>query len=409
MGYKMNTTTLLDQHIMKTYGRQPITLIRGEGMYVWDDSGRRYLDCLGGIAVNGVGHCHPKVVSAIQAQCEQLMHTSNLYYSEIQNRLADKLIETTNGVFERVMFINSGAEAVETSLKIARKHGKISLPEHTEGSKTKIIACENSFHGRTMGALSATGQPKYQEPFLPLIPDFVHVPYNDLDSLQAAMDDQVCAIIVEPILGESGIFPADRNFLKYARTLCDKFGALLIFDEIQTGMGRTGSWWAYQHYDVIPDLFTTAKALGGGLPISAVVARGDAATTLVPGDHGSTFAGNPVCCAAALATFDIMEKNDLLHNATAMGDSFRRALTNELSDQLSEVRQVGLLIGVGLKQPIAKQVLAESLKLGLIVNAVGDHTIRMLPPLIIEQEHIDEAVGMLKEAIERVKLPSVTV
>ncbi len=405
----MNTTTLLDQHIMKTYGRQPITLIRGEGMYVWDDSGRRYLDCLGGIAVNGVGHCHPKVVSAIQAQCEQLMHTSNLYYSEIQNRLADKLIETTNGVFERVMFINSGAEAVETSLKIARKHGKISLPEHTEGSKTKIIACENSFHGRTMGALSATGQPKYQEPFLPLIPDFVHVPYNDLDSLQAAMDDQVCAIIVEPILGESGIFPADRNFLKYARTLCDKFGALLIFDEIQTGMGRTGSWWAYQHYDVIPDLFTTAKALGGGLPISAVVARGDAATTLVPGDHGSTFAGNPVCCAAALATFDIMEKNDLLHNATAMGDSFRRALTNELSDQLSEVRQVGLLIGVGLKQPIAKQVLAESLKLGLIVNAVGDHTIRMLPPLIIEQEHIDEAVGMLKEAIERVKLPSVTV
>jgi predicted acetylornithine/succinylornithine family transaminase len=404
----MKEQLTLDQHIMHTYARHPVTLTRGEGVYVWDIDGKRYLDCLGGIAVNAVGHCHPKVVKAIQEQAATLMHTSNLFHTEPQNRLADRLIETTNGDFTRIFFSNSGAEANEAALKIGRKWGKragSSAPirgdwKETRAEKTKIVSATGSFHGRTFGTLSATAKPQYQEPFAPLVPDFVHVQYNDLDALQDAVDESTCAVILEPIQGESGIHPADGKFLKYARTLCDKFGALLIFDEIQCGLGRTGFWWAYQMYGVIPDVMTSAKGLGGGLPIGATLARAEAADVLAPGDHGSTFAGNAVTTSAALATIEAIDSEGLIANAAQVGDYMRNKLSHELSNHIAEVRGSGLMLGVELKEPIAKKIVAESLKNGLILNATGETTLRLLPPLIITRQQVDEAVEILKKALD---------
>ena len=386
---------------MHTYARFPITLVRGEGMYVWDESGKRYLDFLGGIAVNGVGHCHPKVVKAIQDQTAMLMHTSNLYHTQPQEKLADVLAATTGGDFTKMFFCNSGAEANEAALKIARKYGKTAGPpsSNSGGGKTKIVSVTGSFHGRTFGTLSATAQPKYQAPFAPLVPDFCYVQFNDLDALQDAVDASTCGVILEPIQGESGVHPADPKFLKYARTLCDTFGALLIFDEIQCGMGRTGSWWAYQKVGVVPDVLTTAKSLGGGLPIGACLARGEAAETLVPGDHGSTFAGNAVTCAAALATIDVIESEGLIRNATEVGDYLRRKLYHELADYIVEVRGAGLMVGVELKSPIAKAIVTAALPEGLILNATGETTLRLLPPLIATREHVDEAVGIMRTVV----------
>jgi predicted acetylornithine/succinylornithine family transaminase len=385
-----------DRHIMHTYARFPVTLVRGEGVHVWDDAGKRYLDCLGGIAVNAVGHCHPAVVKAIQEQAKALMHTSNLYRTLPQERLSAALIATTHGDFAKMFFCNSGAEANEAALKLARKYGKRA---GASPNKTKIITATGSFHGRTMGTVTATAQPKYQEPFAPLVPDFQYVAFNDLDALQDAVDDRVCAVMLEPIQGESGIHPADAKYLKHARTLCDKFGALLIFDEIQTGMGRTGSWWAYQQLGVIPDVLTSAKALGGGLPIGATLARGEAAETLVPGDHGSTFAGNAVTTAAALATIGVIESEGLIRNAAEVGDYLRRQLVHAFADHVKEVRGAGLMLGVELNQPIAKKAVSDALKSGLIVNATGDTTLRLLPPLILKREHVDEAVEILKSVL----------
>ncbi len=395
----MSTSTELqyDAHIMHTYARFPVTFVRGEGMYLWDADGKRYLDFLAGIAVNGVGHCHPKVVAAIQKQCATLMHTSNLFHTEPQEKLANELIATTNGDFEAMFFCNSGAEANEAAIKVARKHGK-----RDGQNRTKIITATNSFHGRTYGALSATAQPKYQAAFAPVVPDFVYVPFNDLEALQDAMDDTVCAVMLEPIQGEGGVYPADREYLKHARTLCDHFGAMLIFDEIQTGMGRTGEWWAYQYFKVTPDIITSAKALGGGLPIGACIARGDAATTLVPGDHGSTFAGNAVACASALAVIDVIRSENLVNNAAARGEYLHRRLMFELAGHITEVRCIGLMVGIELREPTAKKVVSEALKLGLVINATGDTTLRLLPPLIVTREQIEEAVGILEEAFKAV-------
>jgi acetylornithine/N-succinyldiaminopimelate aminotransferase len=387
---------------MHTYARFPVTLVRGSGMYVWDSDGRRYLDFLGGIAVNGVGHCHPKVVQAIQDQAATLMHTSNLYFTQPQELLADALTATTGGDFTNMFFCNSGAEANEAALKIARKHGKSGAPSSNSGGagKTKIVSATGSFHGRTLGTLSATAQPKYQAPFAPLVPDFSYVQFNDLDALQGAVDESTCAVILEPIQGESGVHPADPKFLQYARTLCDKYGALLIFDEIQCGMGRSGTWWAYQQLGVKPDVLTTAKALGGGLPIGACLARGEAAETLAPGDHGSTFAGNAVTCAAAVATIGVIESDGLIQNAAEVGDYLRRQLQHDLAPYITEVRGAGLMIGVELKAPIAKKVVGEALKKGLLLNATGDTTLRLLPPLIVTREQADEGVGIMKEAVD---------
>jgi predicted acetylornithine/succinylornithine family transaminase len=383
-----------DACVMGTYVRQPGVFVRGEGARLWDDGGKEYLDFLGGIAVNGVGHCHPRVVKAIQEQAATLLHTSNLYLTAPQAKLAAKLIALSD--MERVFFCNSGAEANEAAIKIARKHGK------SDGSQTKfkIVTATRSFHGRTMATVTATAQPKYQEPFAPMLPGFTYVPFNDVDALAAAVDADTCAVLLEPIQGEGGVYAADQAYLTKARELCDKHGALLIFDEIQTGMGRTGKWWAYQHYEVAPDIMTLAKSLGGGVPIGACLARGAAATTLVPGDHGSTFAGSPLMTSASLAVIEAIEEEHLIANAHAMGAYLKHRLQEpRFEGRITEIRGLGLMLGVELAEPNARKVLQAAFERGLIVNAVGDRTIRLLPPLIINRHDVDHAVAILADVI----------
>jgi predicted acetylornithine/succinylornithine family transaminase len=379
-------------NVMHTYARIPVLFTKGTGQWLFDSRGKKYLDFLGGIAVNAVGHCHPKVVEAVQRQAAELIHTSNLYYTAPQAKLAAKLTSISD--FDRVFFCNSGAEANEAALKIARKHGRAKSKK-----KTDFVTAYRSFHGRTMATVTATAQPKYQEPFRPLIPGFTYVEFNDTDALRHAVTDCTCAVILEPIQGEGGVYPADAGYLKSAREICDSVGALLIFDEVQTGMGRTGDWWAYQGYGVVPDVMTSAKALGGGLPIGACLAKGEAAETFVPGDHGSTFAGNPLAASAALAVIDTIESESLRANAANVGRYLADQLLSKLAGRIVEVRGKGLMVGVQLKEPIAKIVLVESLERGLIVNAVGDSTLRFLPPLLITADDVDLAVSILEEVI----------
>ncbi len=377
-------------HAMHTYARLPVTFVRGQGAQLWDSDGREYLDFLAGISVNGVGHCHPRVVQALQEQVATLMHTSNLYHTAPQAELAARLCALSD--MERVFLCNSGAEANEAAIKIARKHGKAVGGE----GKFHIVTATQSFHGRTLATVTATGQPKYQAPFAPVVPGFSYVPFNDVDTLQAAVTDDTCALLLEPVQGESGVWPADPAFLQAARSLCDARGALLIFDEVQTGMGRTGTWWAYQQYGVVPDVMTLAKSLGGGFPIGACLARGAAAEVFVPGDHGSTFAGNPLACRASLAVLDTMEQEHLVANAHAMGAYFARRL-QELAHagKLTDIRARGLMVGVTLAAPDAKRVQADALERGLILNAIGDSILRFLPPLIITRADVDKAMDVL--------------
>ena len=381
-------------YLLSVYGRLPVTLVRGQGVKVWDAGGKEYIDFLAGIAVNALGHCHPKMVQAIQEQAATLMHTSGYYFTAPVAKLAQKLTQISG--MERAFFCNSGAEAVECAIKIARKHGKA----HGGADKFGIVAAQKSFHGRTMATVTATGQPKYQEPFLPLLPGIVHVPFNDIDALTAAVTDDTCAVILEPIQGEGGVYPAHKPYLEAARALCDKHQALLIFDEVQTGIGRTGKWFAYEHYGVVPDILTSAKALGGGFPIGACLARGEAAATLVPGDHGSTFGGNPLACAASLAVLNTIEEEHLLANAHAMGDYFVHRLNEPpLRDKIADIRALGLMIGVELKAPDAKRVLLEALERGLLLSAIGDHTLRLVPPLNITQSDIDAVIEILTAVV----------
>jgi acetylornithine/N-succinyldiaminopimelate aminotransferase len=389
-----NTTTSVSDasqwdadHVMTTYARFPVQFVRGEGVHLWDVQGKKYIDFLAGIAVCSVGHCHPYLTKALQDQAATLLHVSNLYLTEPQARLARRLVELSD--FERVFFCNSGAEANEGAIKIARKYGK-----GIKENKTKIITNTNSFHGRTLAAVTATGQPKYSESFAPLPPNFVYVPFNDLGALEEAMGNDVCAVMLEPIQGEGGIIPATVAYLEKARELCDKHQALLVFDEVQTGMGRTGKLWAYQQYGVIPDVVTSAKGLGGGVPIGAILARGTAATTLVPGDHGSTFAGNPLATTAANAVLDILADENLLENARNVGAMMAREL-----ESIGKVRGMGLMIGVGLDKPIAKEVVKAALEKGLALNAPNERTLRIVPPLTLTESEARAGIAILKEAI----------
>jgi predicted acetylornithine/succinylornithine family transaminase len=379
-----------DRYVMHTYARLPVMFVRGAGVKLWDNDGKEYLDFLGGLAVNGLGHCHPKVVRAVQEQASTLMHVSNLYLTGPQAKLAHKLAEISD--FERVFFCNSGAEANEAAIKIARKHGKSAGGQ----SKHKIVTAHRSFHGRTMATVTATGQPKYQEPFAPILPGVDYVPYNDIAALEAAVDKDVCAVMLEPIQGEGGVYPATNEYLQAARAVCDKHGALLIFDEVQTGMGRTGKWWAYQQSGVIPDIMTLAKALGGGVPIGACLARGTAASTLVPGDHGSTFAGNPLAASAANAVIEAIEDEHLVANAHAMGAYLVHRLNEAIGPKVKEIRGQGLMIGVELAEPNARKMQSEALARGLVLNAIGDSILRLLPPLIVSKADIDQAVEILR-------------
>ena len=381
-------------YLLQVYTRLPITLVRGSGTKVWDANGKEYLDFLAGIAVNTLGHCHPKLVSAIQEQAATLMHTSGFYFTAPVAKLAEKLTKLAG--MDRVFFGNSGAEANECAIKIARKYAK----SHGGPAKFGIVAAQKSFHGRTMATVTATGQPKYSEPFAPVMQGFTHVPFNDIAALEAAVTDDTCAILLEPIQGEGGIYPAHKPYLEAARALCDKHDALLIFDEVQTGIGRTGKWFAYEHYGVVPDILTSAKGLGGGFPIGACLARGEAAETLVPGDHGSTYGGNLLASVSALTVLETIEEEHLLANSHAMGAYFVHRLNEKpFRDKLSDIRALGLMIGIELKLPDAKRVLLGAMERGLLMSAIGDHTLRIVPPLNVTQTEIDQALAILAAVV----------
>ena len=383
-------------YIINTYNRQPgmtPCLVRGEGSYVWDDSGKKYLDFLGGLAVNVVGHCHPAVVEAIREQAGLLIHTSNLYYGGPQAELAEVLVENTmpGG---KVFFANSGAEANEAAIKLARKN---------KADRYKIITAESSFHGRTLATVTATGQPKYQKPFAPVVEGFSYGIFNDLDSFKNLVDDQTAAIMIEPIQGEGGVYVAEDSFMKGLRSLCDREGVLLIFDEVQCGMGRTGELWAFEHYGVMPDLLTAAKGLGGGLPIGAMLAREPYRDVLQPGDHASTFGGNPVVCRAALAVLRILLRQGFLKEVAEKGACLRQDLENMIATYPAlgcEYRGMGLISALGLKKPEAKNIQAKCTAEGLLINAIGEHTLRFLPPLTISRSELEDGLKTIRRILD---------
>ena len=378
------------QYVVNTYAPN-LLLTRGQGSRVWDSTGRSYLDFLGGIAVVQLGHCHPKLVSAIQKQAATLMHVSNLYYNENMPRLAAKLVEKF-GVPGRVFFCNSGAEANEGLIKLARLWG------HPTG-RYEIISMRNSFHGRTLAAITATGQTKYQKGFDPLPTGFVYADYNNLESVRAAVTHKTAAILVEAVQGEGGVIPATPEFMKGLRALCDEKNLLLFCDEVQCGMGRTGTWFGFQGYDIQADGFSLAKGLGGGLPIGAFVVGPKVSEVFQPGQHASTFGGNPVSCAAALAVIEIMDKERLLENVKRVGDLLHSELKKVAARYpwMVEVRGRGLMVGLVLDRP-AKEFEKALLAKGLITIATADNVIRMLPPLTITAGDVREAVRIMDEA-----------
>jgi acetylornithine/N-succinyldiaminopimelate aminotransferase len=382
--------------LMDTYQRQPVSLRSGNGAWVTSGDGREFIDLVAGIAVNVLGHNHPAMQSAIAEQAAKLIHTSNLYYTEPQLELAELLI--ASAFRSRVFFCNSGAEANEGAIKLARKWGKL----HRDGAGV-IICAQGAFHGRTMGALAATANRRYREPFEPLPKGFVHVPYNDLDALATAIDSTTCAVMLEPIEGESGVVPLAPGLLAAVRRLCDERDVLLILDEVQTGMGRTGRWWAYQHEQAAPDVMTVAKGLGGGYPIGAILAA-PRADVFEPGDHGSTFGGGPLACAVALAVMRTIEGDGLVEHAAEVGDYLVESLSAlaERGAPIAGVRGRGLMVGIALNRDIAPAVAAAALDAGLIVNAVGARTLRLVPPLIITRGEVDEAMVRLGRAFASV-------
>jgi acetylornithine aminotransferase len=378
---------------MNTFGQPQRTLVRGEGARVWDAEGNEYLDLLGGIAVNALGHAHPAIVEAVTTQLSTLGHVSNFFASEPQIRLAEKLVELVGDPSARVFFTNSGAEANEAALKATRKWR----------GRTTVVAAEGSFHGRTMGALSLTSKVQYREPFEPLPGNVRWVPFGDAEALAAAVDETVAAVILEPIQGEAGVVVPPDEYLVKARAITSDHGALLWLDEVQTGIGRTGDWFAYARLGINPDLLTLAKGLGGGLPIGAFVALGEAATLLEPGDHGTTFGGNPVATAAALAVIETIEKHDLLEHVRVVGETLRDRLANHPSVQ--DVTGRGLLMGVVLTEPVAARVQQAALAAGLIVNAPTPNRIRLAPPLILTADEAGAAAVALTATLDEVTNP----
>lgn len=382
-------------HVMNTYNPLPIALDRGEGMWVWDTNGNKYLDTFSGIGVTGLGHSHPKVINAIQQQASKILHASHVYHITQQTQLAELLCQITG--LDQVFFTNSGTEAIECALKLTRYYGHqkgIALPH--------IIVMKNAFHGRTFGALSAGGNKKVQAGFEPLMPGFIHVPFNDMLAVREQADHPfVAAVLVEPIQGEGGIRVPDKTYLKELRALCDQKGWLLIMDEVQTGMGRTGHFLAYQDHDIIPDIVTIAKGLANGVPIGACLAKTHVSTLFKPGNHGSTFGGNPLACAASLATVSTIVDNQLWHHAKKQGDLLLNGLKETLKNHphVKDIRGKGLMLGVELDRP-CRDILALGLKEGLLLNVTNVSVIRFLPPLIIEDSHIDMILNKLPKVID---------
>ena len=381
------------KYVMNTYGRLPIVIDRGEGCYVWDLDGKRYLDLVAGIAVNSLGHAHPAVVRAIQEQSEKLLHCSNLYWIENQVKLAKLLVEKSG--LGKAFFCNSGAEANEAAIKLARKWGK--------GEKYHIITLKNSFHGRTLGSLAATAQEKYQKPFMPLPEGFSAVPLGDLDALEQAIRPETCAVMLEPIQGESGIHVPTQEYMQGVQAICRKHGILLILDEVQTGLGRTGKSFCFQNFGLDPDIVSLAKAIANGVPMGAIVAKTEVADCFQPGDHASTFGGTPIATTAGFAACSILLDDDFLAGVREMGEYFRvqlRALGETHPGVIKEVRGMGLMIGCELTGS-SKAVAAELLKQGVLINSIGEHVLRLVPPLVISKAEIDEFIPQLEVALTK--------
>lgn len=384
------------ENILNAYSRFDITLTEGKGCLVYDKNGKEYLDFVSGIAVNCLGHCSPVITKAIQEQSHKLMHVSNLYWNENQIKLAEKLCEVSG--LQGAFFCNSGTEAVEAAIKFARKYGKLKGGQ----LKHEIIYMKNSFHGRTLGALSVTGQEKYQKDFVPLIPGVKSIQFNDIDKLKAEMNFYVCAIIVEPIQGEGGIVEAQKSFLQEAKKLCEEYEALLIFDEVQCGIGRLGSLFAFEKFGVTPDLVCIAKGLGGGFPIGSVVASKKVAESISYGDHGSTFGGNPLACSVAIAILDELLKNGVLSNVEQMSQYLLNKLKGlkEKHSSIKDIRGMGLLIGLQLSID-TKEFIKQCIEKGLLLVGAGADVVRILPPLNVEAEYLDRAVDIIDSVLSK--------
>nr|WP_320048822.1 acetylornithine transaminase [uncultured Desulfuromonas sp.] len=386
-----------DHHIATTYGRYPLVAVKGEGCWLWDADGNKYLDFLAGVAVNNLGHCHPKVVAALQQQAATLIHCSNYYHIPTQIELAEILCENSFG--DRVFFCNSGAEANEAAMKLVRKY---SAEKHGE-NRFEVITALASFHGRTIGTISATGQDAVRKGFTPVVPGFKYVPFGDIDAMRSAISPNTCAVMLEPVQGEGGVNVPPAGYLKAVRQLCDEQGLLLVFDEVQVGCGRTGTLFAYQHDDVAPDIMTLAKALAGGPPIGAMVAKEEVAASFVPGTHGSTFGGNPLMTSAAVAAMRCMIDDGILDNCVAMGNYLREQL-DALSHRFSfagAVRGRGLILGMQLEIPGA-EIVKKAMAKGLLINCTAGSVLRFVPPLIVTREEIDQAMAILSEVMEEI-------
>ncbi|MBW1649210.1 MAG: aspartate aminotransferase family protein [Deltaproteobacteria bacterium] len=381
-----------DKVFANTYKRAQIVIDKGAGVTLWDKEGKSYTDFMAGIAVCGLGHCHPAVVNAVKAQAEKLFHISSLYYVEPQTKLASWLVKSSFA--DRAFLSNSGAEANEAAIKLARKY----FQDKGEKNRFKIITALKSFHGRTYGSLSATGQDKIKKGFHPMLQGFEHVPFNDIKALKEKTDKNTCAIMLEPILGEGGIILPESGYFEEVRKLCNNTGVLLIFDEIQTGIGRTGRLFGYMNFKIEPDIMTLAKALGNGLPIAAMLAKEHIAKAFVPGTHGSTYGGNPIACAGALAVAETIEKEKILDNCLVQGKYFKKQLVN-LQKQyaiIKNVRGIGLMIGAELSIDGA-DVVKKALEKGFLINCVQTNTLRFVPPLIIKKEQIDALIEILDD------------
>ena len=387
----MKTADLGEKYVMKTYSRFPLTFERGEGMYVYDENGKEYLDFVAGIAVNSLGHNHPKLVKAISEQAAKLIHISNLYYSRPQCTLAQKLVE--NGSLDKVFFCNSGAEAIESALKLARKYG-------SKTGRQEIITMHKSFHGRTFGAVTATGQDHYHEGFGDMLPNIKYATFNDFESVKNTVTENTVAILMEPVQGEGGIIPAKKEFLEQVRALCDEKDILLMFDEVQCGVGRLGTLFAYQTYGVVPDVMSTAKGIAGGVPCGLMMAKEKVAEAFVPGDHASTFGGNPLATAAGNVVVDEL-LGGLLDNVKEQGAYLREKLEEDSAkhkDLVKDVRGIGLMQGMELTEP-AGDYIAKAIDMGLLLVGAGKYIIRFVPSLIVSKEDIDKAMEILDKAL----------
>jgi len=384
-----------DKVIAKTYKRFPVVITKGKGCCLWDTEGKKYIDFVSGIAVCNLGHAHPKISEALSKQADILLHVSNLYYTEPQIELASRLTE--NSFADRVFFCNSGAEANEAAIKLARKYYK----DKGESDRYRIVTMEKSFHGRTMATLSATGQDKIKKGFEPVLDGFDHIPFNDIDALRKSIGPSTCAVLLEPIQGEGGVRCPDPDYLKSVRHLCDEADILLIFDEIQTGMGRTGKFFAYEHFGIEPDVMTLAKALANGLPIGAMLAKEEVAETFGPGAHASTFGGTPIITAASVQVVKLLLEGNLIHHCAKIGEYFKERLTGLKSkhESIVDVRGMGLLLGMKLEIE-GDTIVNSCMEKGFLINCIQGNILRFIPPLIVEKEEIDALVECLDEVLD---------